>query len=273
MNALRTPRPRRQSRRIARGIAVVLAAALTAGSAPAAASAYAPAPAGQVTASQAAGARYQATIVRTAYGVPHITARNFGSLGFGYGFALASDNLCTMAQTYVTVEGQRSRYFGPYHMAPAPAGGQYSNLDSDIFWRSVIDRRVIPRLLAVRTGAGAVTPQVRQLMAGYAHGYNDYLASVGGSRGVPDPTCRGKAWVKPITTLDAYLLSYQLGDIQGLSSIPWALASAQPPPPAKTATASPATAPAQSASVLSALASSVVRTAPGTGGLPTTAQL
>jgi acyl-homoserine-lactone acylase len=188
-----------------------------------------------VTAAPAGGARYAATIVRTQYGVPHITARSFGSLGFGYGFALASDDLCTLAQTYVSVSGQRSRYFGPYHQAPGPAGGHFSNLDSDIFWRSVIARRVIPKLLAVHTGAGAISPQVRQLMTGYVAGYNDYLGSVGGSRGVPDPTCRGKAWVKPITTLDAYLLVYQLVDIQGLASSPDQLASAHPP-----ATKSPA---------------------------------
>ena len=61
----------------------------------------------------AGGPRYEATIVRTAYGIPHITAHSFGSLGYGYGFALASDNLCTMADEYLTVEGQRSRYLGP----------------------------------------------------------------------------------------------------------------------------------------------------------------
>src|ERR1700734_3776059 len=113
-------------------------------------------------------ARYPATIVRTAYGVPHITARDFGSLGYGYGFALASDDLCTMAQTYVTVEGERSRYFGPDATVAGLAGGQSSNLDSDIYWRSVIGARLIPRLLAVRTGPGAILPQVRQVMAGYA---------------------------------------------------------------------------------------------------------
>jgi acyl-homoserine-lactone acylase len=228
---------------------------------------------GQVTVSRGSGTRYQATIVRTAYGVPHITAGNFGSLGYGYGYALASDDMCTMAQAYVTVEGDRSLYFGPDHSAQEPGGGQVSNLDSDIFWRSVIGRRVIPRLLAVRTGPGAIRPQVRQLMTGYVAGYNAYLASVGGTRGVPDPVCRGKAWVKPITTLDAYLVIYQLVDIEGLSNQPEALATAQPPAAAKTAGAktagaSPATAPA-----LSMLASRVVRTAPGTDGLPSVSQL
>jgi acyl-homoserine-lactone acylase len=174
---------------------------------------------------QVGGARYRATIVRTAYGVPHITARNFGSLGFGYGFALASDNLCTMAQTCVTVQGNRSGYFGPSATVPGPGGGDIPNVLSDIYWRSVTASQVIPRLLAVRTGVSAVEPQVRQLMTGY----NNYLASVGGSRGVPDPTCRGQGWVKPITLLDAYLVVYQLVDIEDLSSEPDALATAQPP--------------------------------------------
>jgi acyl-homoserine-lactone acylase len=181
----------------------------------------------QVAAGQAGGLQYRATIVRTAYGVPHITARNFGSLGFGYGFALASDDLCTMAQAYVTVEGERSRYFGPDATVQEPGGGQASNIDSDIFWQSVIGRQVIPRLLAVRTGPGAVEPQVRQLMAGYVTGYNTYLASVGGRRGVPDPACRGQGWVKPITSLDAYLAVYQIVDLEGMSNQPEALA--QPP--------------------------------------------
>jgi len=238
------------------GAAGASAVAIMAGTAPAVAGA------GHAAVAMESGGRYQATIVRTAYGVPHITARNFGSLGFGYGYALASDDLCTMAQVYVTVEGEKSRYFGP----GTPAGSQYSNLDSDIFWRSVIGRQVIPRLLAVRTGPGAVTQQVRQLMAGYTAGYNAYLASVGGARGVPNPTCRGQAWVKPITTLDAYLAVYQFADMEGLSSDPQWLADAQPP-----AATSPG--PAVSAVDLSALAASEVRAAPGTDGLPTASQL
>jgi len=230
-------------------------------------------PVGAGPASAGGVASYQATIVRTAYGVPHITARNFGSLGYGYGFALASDDLCTMAQTYVTVEGQRSRYFGPDAPVAGIAGGQSSNLESDIYWRSVIGSRLIPGLLAVRTGPGAILPQVRQLMAGYAAGYNRYLASVGGSTGVPDPTCRGKAWVKPITTLDAYLLVYQIVDLQGPAASPWEVADAQPPAAVSPGPVASGALSSSAPAALSALAASVVRTAPGTGGLPTVSQL
>ena len=73
-----------------------------------------PAGSGQAaTGAASGGPRYVATIVRTAYGIPHITARNFGSLGYGDGYAFASDDICTMANAYITVEGERSRYFGP----------------------------------------------------------------------------------------------------------------------------------------------------------------
>jgi hypothetical protein len=34
-----------------------------------------------------------------------ITAQGFGSLGYGYGFALASDDMRTMADRYLTMEG------------------------------------------------------------------------------------------------------------------------------------------------------------------------
>ena len=56
---------------------------------------------------------YDVTITRTEYGIPHIVGKDFGSVGYGYGYAFAQDNLCAMAETYVTVNGERSRWFGP----------------------------------------------------------------------------------------------------------------------------------------------------------------
>src|SRR5215469_2105881 len=60
-----------------------------------------------------AGVQLTAQIRYTTGGIPHILARNWADLGFGYGYAFAKDNICTMANDYVTVEAQRSRYFGP----------------------------------------------------------------------------------------------------------------------------------------------------------------
>ena len=90
---------RARSKHLQRWLAVAVAAGTVAG--------LTLAGAGQAAAKPAASRpEYQATIVRTAFGIPHITARSFGSLGYGYGFALASDDLCTMASGYITVEGQ-----------------------------------------------------------------------------------------------------------------------------------------------------------------------
>lgn len=201
---------------------------------------------------------YRATIVRTAYGIPHITAANFGSLGYGFGYAFATDDICTMAQDYITVEAQRSHYFGPTASYAVEANGTtINNLNSDIFWRGIADSGVIARLLAVRSGPSAIGAQLRQLVGGYAAGYNAYLASVGGSAGVSDPRCRGAAWVRPITVFDAYLRIYQLVELASQDVVINAIASAAPPAPA-VASGTPATAPV----------GATVTSPPGTVGLP-----
>ena len=55
----------------------------------------------------------EAKIVRTKYGVPHITAKNIKSLAAGFAYAFAQDNICTIASEYVTVNAERSKFFGP----------------------------------------------------------------------------------------------------------------------------------------------------------------
>ena len=50
-----------------------------------------------------------ATIRRTAHGIPHILASDYEGAGYGYGYAIAQDNICVLADTYVTVRAQRSR--------------------------------------------------------------------------------------------------------------------------------------------------------------------
>src|SRR5215467_9450310 len=143
-----------------------------------------------------------AQIRYTTGGIPHILAHNWADLGFGYGYAFAKDNICTMANGYVTVEAQRSRYFGP-DGSYIDRGGLENNLESDIFWQQIINSHIVQHLKQ------GLNPDQRQTEEGYVKGYNSYLAHVGGAKGVPDPTCRGKSWVKPITLSDSYLLFYQ----------------------------------------------------------------
>lgn len=53
-----------------------------------------------------------ATIRYTECGIPHILAKDYADLGFGTGWAQAADQVCTLADGFVTVRGERSRFFG-----------------------------------------------------------------------------------------------------------------------------------------------------------------
>ena len=173
----------------------------------------------------------QAVIRRTAYGIPHIQASDYTGLGYGYGYAFAQDNLCVMAEDYVTVDAQRSRFFGPNANYEQRGNAvTVSNLDSDLFFQQIIDSGVIDRLLAAPPPNGP-EPEVRQLVQGYVDGYNRYLSDVGGSSGVPDSTCRGKPWVRPITQADVYRRFYQLIELASGDVVIPGIGEAQPPTP------------------------------------------
>jgi acyl-homoserine-lactone acylase len=168
--------------------------------------------------------RLMAEITYTTGGIPHILAHDWAGLGFGYGYAFATDNLCTMANDYVTVEGQRSAYFGPKATYAQRGNGVIvSNLDSDLFFRQIINSGVVQHLVS------ALSPAEMQLEAGYVAGYNAYLAHVHGPAGVPDPTCRGKAWVKPITLMESLLRFYQLMLLGSSDIVISGIAEAAPP--------------------------------------------
>jgi acyl-homoserine-lactone acylase len=236
-------------------LAVAACLAVPAATSLAGVAAAGPAARGGSAAGSAAG---RVTIVRTAYGIPHITAHSFGGLGYGFGYAFASDNLCTMAADYVTVEGLRSKYFGPNGSYTVEANGTtINNLDSDIFWRGIQASHILQQLLAVRHGPGALGRPLRQLLAGYTAGYNHYLASVGGYKHVPDPTCRGRSWVRPITENDAFLRLYQLLELASQDVVIDGIANAEPP----------------SASNPAGSGTAVADPAPGTAGMPTLGQL
>jgi acyl-homoserine-lactone acylase len=170
--------------------------------------------------------RYVAEIRRTAYGIPHILARDFGSLGYGYGYAFAQDNLCSLASQVLTLRGQRSRYFGPGASSGDPLAPA-TNLASDIYYQGLLRSQAVRRLLARPAPLGP-TSQVRQLVEGYAAGYNRYLRDTGTAH-LPDPTCRGAAWVHPITPLDIWTLMYNLDQTAGADQFKQDIATASPP--------------------------------------------
>ncbi|MEN8719994.1 MAG: penicillin acylase family protein [Oceanococcaceae bacterium] len=54
----------------------------------------------------------QAQLRWTDYGIVHVKADDYRGLGYGYAYAVAEENLCRIADVYVTVSGERSKYFG-----------------------------------------------------------------------------------------------------------------------------------------------------------------
>jgi acyl-homoserine-lactone acylase len=171
----------------------------------------------------------KAKIRLTAHGIPHIEAKSYTGAGFGYGYAFARDNICPIADAYVTVRAERSRFFGP-EAGYQQRGNGYgaNNLNSDFFYKRIIDSKTIEGLLAKKPPLGPL-PGVKQLVRGYVAGYNRYLKDVGGTNGVPDKTCRGKPWVRPISVADAYRRFYQLTLLASQSVAIDGIGSAAPP--------------------------------------------
>jgi acyl-homoserine-lactone acylase len=153
----------------------------------------------------------KAKIKRTAYGIPHISAKSYSGIALGYGYALAQDNICEMADTYITVRAERSRYLDPNATYTSRGnGGTFKNIDSDFFFQRAIDTQVVEKLLAKPPPQGPL-PEIKTAVKGYVKGYNRYLKDVGGPNGIDDPRCKGKEWVKPITEMDVFRRFWQLG--------------------------------------------------------------
>ncbi|MFG3228005.1 penicillin acylase family protein [Kitasatospora sp. NPDC048194] len=173
------------------------------------AAAGSPAAGPQSGGSRAAGARAvgqapdKPTIRYTEYGIPHIIASDWEGLGTGYGYAAAKDNICTLADTYLMVNAQRSRYLGPDgRTSPGEHQNTTTNLNSDLYFQRINDNRVVERLIGQPAPNGP-EPEVKEAIRGYVKGYNRYLAETGVNN-ISDPACRGAAWVRPITELDVY---------------------------------------------------------------------
>jgi acyl-homoserine-lactone acylase len=163
-----------------------------------------------VAAKRAKGLR--AVIRRTRYGVPHIKAQSFRGLGFGYAYAFAQDNICTIADSYVTVAGERSRYFGPDgSWTFSGNGATYNNLDSDFFYGKINDSGIVEDLASRPPPEGPI-PKLKAVVRGYVAGYNTYLRRKGVNH-LPDARCRGADWVRRIKAIDVYRRFHQLGSL------------------------------------------------------------
>jgi acyl-homoserine-lactone acylase len=152
------------------------------------------------TPSVSSGTPYHVTIQRTEDGVPHIEADDWGSLGYGVGYAQGQDALCTLSDAFVTWRGERSAYFGADGRPPAAATfGQPRNLDADFFFRAVVDEAAVAHFRAAQPA------RERSLVNGYVDGYNRYIDDLAAGRFPGANTaCAREPWVKHISADDLY---------------------------------------------------------------------
>ncbi|MFJ2607064.1 penicillin acylase family protein [Streptomyces sp. NPDC087425] len=179
-----------------------------------------------------AGGGLSAVVRYTAYGIPHIVARDYPSLGFGTGWAQAQDAVCDLAEAFITVRGERSRHFGA-RGAPNPrASAATTNLASDLFYRGVRDTGTVERLMATPPPTGP-SHRSAELRRGWAAGYNAWLRQ----ERITDPACGKARWVRPVTAVDVAALEFSVGLFGGQALGIDGITAARPPGSTRTADA------------------------------------
>ena len=131
---------------------------------------------------------YQVSIARTSYGIPHVTAKDWGSLGYGYGYAFAQDNYCVLMKEVLYASGVSAEFLG--------ADG---DLESDFVYQWVSGDEAALREQWIE----AQEQRFQDLVTGYAAGVSRYFEETGVDQLAEGPEgCRGAAWARTITALD-----------------------------------------------------------------------
>ena len=158
----------------------------------------------------AATNKYETQIRWTSYGIPHVKANDWGSLGYGFAYATLTDGVCVFAREIVTVRGELSKYFS----------ADNGNLASDVFHRAVITPEIISH------NAAGMSPDSLQHNAGFVAGYNRYLAD---NKDNLPASCAGEPWVKTINQEDLARLMIGFGIRYSLGQFKDEIANAAPP--------------------------------------------
>jgi acyl-homoserine-lactone acylase len=153
-------------------------------------------------------------LTRTQYGVVHVKSRDHAGLGYGFGYAHATDNVCLLARYLVTVSGEQSKYFGE--------GQGGANLRKDFYARYYyrIDDEVRARF-------EKMSPAAKDLLRGYVAGYNRYLATTPPAQRSAE--CRDAGWVRPMTLDDMYRVISEKVVLTSAYGLADALVAATPP--------------------------------------------
>lgn len=184
------------------------------------------------------GTAYDVCVRRTKLGIPHVAAtRNgdFASVGYGLGYAFAEDNMCSLLNDIVTIRGERALFFGRDGTYTIPANSSTANnVNSDFFWRSLIDTAAIDRFKA------AAVADARNATVGFKDGFNRYVNEIkAGQHPGRHAACRSAAWLRPLEEADMYRRYIRLGVLASSSVFVTEVGSAQPPAGLPVASAAP----------------------------------
>ncbi|MFE9631109.1 penicillin acylase family protein [Streptomyces sp. NPDC006463] len=180
------------------------------------------------------GGGLSAVIRYTENGIPHIVGRDYAHLGFGTGWAQAADQVCVLADGFVTLAGERSRWFGPDASPDGSLSSAARNLSSDLYFKGVRESGTVEKLLRTPAPAGP-GKDLKELMRGWAAGYNAWLAQ----NKITDPACKDAAWVRPVTATDVAARGFAVSVLGGQGRGIDGITAAQPPTAAGARTAAP----------------------------------
>jgi acyl-homoserine-lactone acylase len=132
------------------------------------------------------GPSFSADIVWTEFGIPHVTADDWGSLGYGYGWAYATQNYCVVMAEFVRSKGESARYL------------EDGDLNLDLVMKLYNDDARIQRIFI-----DAMPDYLLELGEGYVAGLNRYLRDTGvDNLAEGEEGCRGAEWVREVDLFD-----------------------------------------------------------------------
>jgi acyl-homoserine-lactone acylase len=154
------------------------------------------------------GDRYRAEIRRTEYGIPHVRAADYGGLGFGEAWVTVQDQLCFTAHQIALQSGRASAVTRPASAAEAERAAA-----ADLLIQAVDRAYPVAGILAQPAPRGP-SQNARELVEGYAAGYNQALAARIAGNDVP-PACAGQAWLRPISAEQVWAMLARSGLLAG----------------------------------------------------------
>lgn len=154
--------------------------------------------------------KYETQIRWTRYGIPHVKSNDWGSLGYGFAYATATDLVCVIAQDLVMVNGNLAKFMGP----------ENGNIASDVFHRTLLTNERLQRF------ASAQSDELILYSEGYVAGYNRYLRD---HKDALPASCNGKPWIRDMNSADVARLTVGIAIRYGIGRFKNDMNRAKPP--------------------------------------------